>query len=178
MKSDAPRSRRGLARAVRVALPAVLIVLAGCLGLGAQAAWRAPDFEVTDTDGVTHNLSKDYSGRVLIVDIMATWCKPCEDEMPHLAAIRDAYPEDQVAILSIGGDRSESAAQLAAYRARFDAKWPFARDTDGIIEKLDLSILPKLVIIDPAGFVVYENQGETFPVAMTRVIDAALKRSP
>lgn len=148
----------------------LLPALSGCFSLTDGEPWPAPAFTVTDTDGIVHNLT-DYRGRVLVVDIMATWCKPCQAEMPHLATIRDAYPEDQVALLSIDGDPSETRDQLAGFKRRFNAPWAFALDTDNVRGKLELTILPKLVIIDPEGNVVFENQGETYPVAMARVIN-------
>lgn len=165
------RGRRSTTAAAALAL-ALAVALAGCVGslTGVKDPWPAPDFTVTDTAGVTHNLT-EYEGRVLVLDLMATWCGPCKDQMPHLKKVREAYPEDKVAILSIGSDPSESNEDLDRFMQVFDADWPIAMDTDGIARKYDMKIIPKLVVIDPDGNVVFENQRETYPAVLARVLD-------
>lgn len=143
---------------------------AGCLGSGEPFA--GPDFALVDTEGARHNLST-YAGRVLILDLMATWCVPCQAEMGHLRDVRAAYPESEVAILSVGTDPSESDAQLEDFRDRFGGTWPFARDTDGVARKYELGIIPKLIVLDPQGRVVFENSGETYPAAIGQAIREA-----
>lgn len=44
---------------------------------------KAPDFVLTDLDGEKHQLS-DYEGEGVLLNFWATWCKPCEKEMPFL----------------------------------------------------------------------------------------------
>lgn len=144
--------------------------LAGCLR--GSEPFPGPDFAIVDTDGAPHNLSA-YAGRVLILDLMATWCVPCQAEMGHLREVRAAYPESEVAILSVGTDPSESDAQLEDFRDRFGGTWPFARDTDGVSRKYELGIIPKLIVIDPQGRVVFENAGETYPAAIGQAIREA-----
>lgn len=146
---------------------AVVALAAGCLGSGPRSA---PDFAVVDLEGNVHDPTS-MRGDVVIVDLMATWCVPCVAQMEHLNVIRDAYAEDDVQILSIDTDRSETPAQLEAWMEQNDARWPYAFDTDGVAQKLGLRILPKIVIIDPEGTIVFEAQGEVYPASMARVLN-------
>lgn len=159
-------------RLLLVALVALAPLAPGCLALldGTSEPYAAPDFALVTTRGESVNLSA-FRGRVLVVDLMATWCVPCRAQMEHLNAVRDAYDESAVAILSVGTDAGESNAALDAFAEQYHGDWPFARDTDGVSRKLGLRILPKLVVIDPEGRVVFENQGETYPAAMARVVN-------
>lgn len=150
-----------------VLLLSVALATAGCLN---EAPKPAPDFMVVDFDGYAHNLTT-MQGKVVIVDLMATWCVPCIAQMEHLNTVRDAYAEEDVMILSIDTDRSESMAQLERWMDQNDARWPYAFDTDGVSQKLKLKILPKIVIIDPESRIVFETQGEAYPAAMARVIN-------
>lgn len=151
-----------------IALLAIVAILtAGCL---APRTRPAPDFIVTDFEGNVHNLTT-MRGSVAIIDLMATWCVPCIAQMEHLNDIRSAYPEDRVQILSIDTDQGESMAQLQDWMTRNHARWPYAIDNDGVSQKLGLRILPKIVIIDPAGTIVFEAQGEVYPAAMARVLN-------
>lgn len=154
---------------------AVLVLagaLSGCLAAldGFPEPRPAPVFTLTTTDGRTVDLST-YEGRFLVLDLMATWCLPCIAEMAHLRTVTTGYDTTELAILSVGTDVTESDAQLEAFRERHGGTWDFARDTDGVARKYGLAILPKLVVIDPAGRVVYENQGETYPAAIARIVN-------
>ncbi|KAF0186593.1 MAG: redoxin domain-containing protein [Alphaproteobacteria bacterium] len=59
----------------------------------------------------------DFRGRVTLVNLWASWCAPCIEEMPTLAALQEAYPKEQFAVAAISIDRRDMAA-----RARDDLK--------------------------------------------------------
>jgi len=63
----------------------------------------APDFTLTDIDGNVHKLS-DYHGRDVVVVFWASWCKPCEREIPHLKELRAGLSKDKLAILAISNE--------------------------------------------------------------------------
>lgn len=154
-------------RARLVLLVALALLGAGCL---AEVDKPAPEMRIVDFEGDVHDLTT-MEGEVVVIDLMATWCVPCIAQMEHLNAIRDAYPEEAVTILSVDTDRSESSEQLERWMEQHGARWPYGFDTDGVAQKLGLRILPKVVILSPEGRIVYETQGEAYPASMARVIN-------
>lgn len=157
-----------LTRHTRLALlTSIAVITAGCLGQGERPA---PAFELIDLEGNPHNLTL-HEGKVIVLDLMATWCVPCIAQMEHLNVIRDAYPEEKLVILSVDTDTRETREQLERFQERYDGDWPFAFDTDEVSRKYGLRILPKLIIISPDGRIVFEAQGEAYPAAMARVIN-------
>ena len=92
-----------------VALAAIVIYF-----LGGTVEGNAPDFTLTDTDDNSFNLS-DFEGKVVVLDLMATGCEPCKQEIPHLKEVQQHYGDD-VIILSIsvawGGDTNQGLATL------------------------------------------------------------------
>lgn len=60
----------------------------------------APGFTLPDLEGNSHSL-EDYQGRPVIINYWATWCKPCEAEMPALQAVYEKYQDDGLVILAI-----------------------------------------------------------------------------
>ena len=94
----------------------LLIALALMLPLAAFALEpgdEVPDFEVLLTDDSTLKLS-DCSGRIVIVDLWASWCPPCVNySMPALDMIARDYPDD-VTVISVNcGETSETVKLFA-----------------------------------------------------------------
>ncbi|MCI0709432.1 MAG: TlpA family protein disulfide reductase [Chloroflexi bacterium] len=66
---------------------------------------KAPDFTLLDLAGGEHSLD-DYQGRPVIINYWATWCRPCEAEMPALQAVYEKYEDDGLVILAINTTES------------------------------------------------------------------------
>ena len=66
---------------------------------------EAPDFEIQTIDGETFTLSKQR-GRVVLINIWATWCGPCVSEMPDLNRLAQDY-EDQLVVIGINCGETE-----------------------------------------------------------------------
>lgn len=73
--------------------------------LDVPAAPRAaPDTVFTSLDGKPATLA-DFKGRVVVMNLWATWCAPCKAEMPTLAKLQAAYATQPVTVLPITVDR-------------------------------------------------------------------------
>ena len=66
-------------------------------GTSQASAQTAPDFELKDINGNAVNLS-DYKGKVIILDVWATWCPPCKAEIPSFIELQDEFADDIVVI--------------------------------------------------------------------------------
>ena len=71
----------------------------------------APETPFTDEAGKTVRLS-DFKGQVVVMNLWATWCAPCKEEMPTLARLQAAYAVQPVRVVAISVDR-ESDLNLA-----------------------------------------------------------------
>jgi peroxiredoxin len=134
---------------------------------------EAPNFNISDIDGNKVTLS-DYRGKVVVLDLMATWCGPCITEMGHLKEIYNKYNSSEVVIMSIGIDEKESEAKLRQFKNDYGDDWIFARDIDGVEGKYGVEFIPTLVIIDKNGIIAYENVGVTSSSTLSEEIDKLL----
>jgi cytochrome c-type biogenesis protein len=117
---------------------------------------QAPDFTLKDTDGNIVSLSA-LRGKMVLLDLMATWCPVCKKETEVLKATHTKYPN--LVIISISIDKSEGNEQLIKYKSDYGTDWTYASDTDNIIEKYQVSEIPKLVLIDEQGYITYIGNG-------------------
>jgi len=112
----------------------------------------APDTTFTSLDGKSATLA-DFKGRVVIMNLWATWCAPCKAEMPTLAKLQAAYATQPLTVLPISVDRD---GDLNLVQAEMAANPPLKTYRDPSY-KLSFALEPKA-----GGFpttVIYDRQG-------------------
>lgn len=119
-------------------------------------AIEAPPFTLTSIDGVTFSLS-DYSGKVVVLTLVATWCHLCNEEMLELVQLRQAYPD--IEIITVSVDPLETEENLRDFKEKYGADWLFARDTDNLFPRYQAyrAVTPTIVIITPAGYISFRK---------------------
>ena len=150
--------RKSLARFSLVSLVALMVTVSMCLGSGLGKGDEAPDFSITDVDGITHQLS-DYEGKVLVIEFFATWCTYCTDQLPTMEKVRQEHSEDDLAILMVDADDRESKDKVAEYRVKYDITWPGAHKGGDMATDYLVDAYPTTVVVDGDGIVQYYHTG-------------------
>jgi len=135
-------------------LTSIVAVLAGTLMLAWSAGAAA--FDLTDTLGKRHRLA-DYKGRWVVLNYWATWCVPCIQEIPEIAAFQRARAD--VVVLGIAVD-AEDVPRTKAFARKVGHEYPLVI-SDARVEKQFAPVrgLPTTRIFDPAGKNVYDRLG-------------------
>ena len=108
------------------------------------------DFELVDVDGNVFKLS-DHRGKVVVLDLMATWCPPCSALVEELKEVQ-AELGDDVVVVSVSVDPSHDTDDvLKSYAESKGIAWTVARDTVGLAAQFGVSAIPTIVIVDPEG---------------------------
>jgi cytochrome c biogenesis protein CcmG/thiol:disulfide interchange protein DsbE len=114
--------------------------------------FAAPDLALTDTQGVTRSLA-DYRGQVVLVNLWATWCPPCKQEMPALESFYNKHKEQGFVVVAINdGDPTKDVLQFVKdYKLTFPI-WldPTYIATEEAFKSLNL---PTSFVIDRNGIV-------------------------
>lgn len=112
----------------------------------------APNFELKDINGNAVELS-DYKGQVVFLNFWATWCKPCQEEMPSMERLHqdlEAKFSDRFVMLAVSIDKS--ADDIPAFMAKYKLTFPVLHDRWGKVDRIyKIMGVPETYIIDQAG---------------------------
>lgn len=147
-----------------------IVVVVGLFALNTPTESNQPvdegkDFVFESLDGDEVHLS-DYRGKIVILDLWATWCSPCQFQMTELKKIYDYYSRDQVEIFSVDIDDSETPQQIQSFIDEFktqldiELNWIFGIDDGSIWEEYMINGgIPTLCIFDQQGSLQFQHEG-------------------
>jgi cytochrome c biogenesis protein CcmG, thiol:disulfide interchange protein DsbE len=127
---------------------------AGPSGFAGEAA---PVFALQDERGRPVSLS-EYRGRVVIMNLWASWCPPCRAEMPDLQRLWSAYRSRGLSV--VGVDEGESPARAAAFADSLRIRFPIWIDERQQYGRVYTALgLPTTVVVGRDGVVVAGYDG-------------------
>lgn len=121
------------------------------LEVAPRAGSRAPDFILTSLDGKEYRLS-DLRGRPVLLNFWATWCGPCQVEMPDIQERYERHSPDLV-VLAI--DFDESAEIVAPFVSELGLTFPILLDPGGKVnaELYNVRGYPSSYFVDSDGVI-------------------------
>jgi peroxiredoxin len=131
----------------------VVIVFTGRTKYEPVAAGRtAPEFTLPDLNGNMVSL-KALRGKVVFLNFWATWCKPCEEEMPSMQALYDMLKERQFEILAVSVD-TEGPEAVDRFVKKYGITFPVLHDRRGNVKDLYKTTgVPETFVIDQNGVI-------------------------
>lgn len=116
------------------------------------------DFELPDLSGNMHKLS-DYKGKVVFLNFWATWCKPCEEEMPSMQALYDNLSSFPFVIVAVSVD-NDSPENVEKFVKKYGLTFPVLHDRRGKVkETYKTTGVPETFIIDQNGVIAEKVRG-------------------
>jgi peroxiredoxin len=127
------------------------------LGTGSQAT----DFTLRDTDGRNVRLSDYLAKDVVLIDFWATWCVPCEAELPHLESLFETYKGKGFVVLGVSMDGPETVAQVGSFARRYNLTFPVLLDEETKVVNVynPKRTAPLSVLIDRKGQIARVREG-------------------
>jgi peroxiredoxin len=140
----------------RCALAAIVITTTA-LAAGGDAGGPAPAFSLTSLEGQPGGLSQ-YKGQVVMVNFWATWCGPCQQEMPLLDQMYKKYKPAGFTLIGVNVDKEAPAVKELL--GRKPVSFPVLLDPANQVSKAyHVDEMPSSVIIDRKGEIRYIHRG-------------------
>ncbi|HLY40181.1 MAG TPA: redoxin domain-containing protein [Terracidiphilus sp.] len=114
-----------------------------------KATKQIPEFELSDMNGRTWKL-KELGGKTLLINLWATWCGPCQAELPHLEKLYEKT-KDRKDIQVLTFDLDEDLGVVAPYLKEKGYTFPVLPAYSTVVSLLDGFAIPQTWIVDPQG---------------------------
>ncbi len=144
----------------------------------------AKDFTFYDQYGQEHTLS-EYKGKVVFLNFWATWCPPCQNEMPDIQKLYEDYGENQkdLVVLGVANPKSEdhlynqdvSQEEVEAFLTEHGYSYPVVMDTTGeAFQAYGVTSFPTTFMIDRDGNVFGYIRGMLTRSMMDSIIEQTM----
>jgi cytochrome c-type biogenesis protein len=168
------------------ASPFAVLALSLALGCGRESAPRvavgepAPPYAATTLAGDSASTSA-LAGKVVLLNVWATWCAPCRDEITYLQSLYERHRGDGLEIVGVSVDARGQDPAIREFAKEFRMTYPIWRDPDERVQSLYLALgVPSSYLIDRAGILRWRRLGTIHEgdTTLTRALAEALAAAP
>jgi len=134
-----------------------------------RPGFQAPDFVLTSPNGEQISLS-ELRGQAVIINLWASWCPPCREEMPALQKMYETYHTHGLEILAVNATNQDKVQAAVEFSNRLGLTFPMLLDQDGSVSRLyQLQSLPTTYFVGRDGFIQDVVIGGPMAEALLRV---------
>lgn len=157
----------------------VLVLSAGCSEASpprVDVGLAAPPYSAVDLAGNTVQLS-DLRGKVVLLNVWATWCPPCREEIPALQEIYDRNVERGFEVVGVSVDGRNERENVRRFADQMEMTYPIWHDPDDVVGSRFRTVgVPTTFLIDRDGVLVWRHMGpvEADDPGLAQALEAAL----
>ncbi|MFI5381431.1 MAG: TlpA family protein disulfide reductase, partial [Tepidisphaerales bacterium] len=140
---------------ISVWVAAVVLAVFPLVSRGAVAVGDKPQWTAKDIDGNQIG-STSLDGKMVLIDLWATWCHFCMEEVPHVVRVNEQYGPQGLVIVGISQDQDRAAWQRAIKEKGMD--WVQSLDSENkepLAKLFGGAGIPRVVLLSPAGEVLW-----------------------
>ena len=140
-----------------------------------RAGGVAADFTYPDVNGKQVSLS-DFKGKVVLIDVWATWCAPCRGEIPHLKKLEEEMKGMDVIFLGVSVDEARNKQKWLDFieQEKLGSIQVFASGWSKITKDYKINGIPRFIVIDRKGNVVSFDAPRPSNPALKKMLEGAL----
>lgn len=131
----------------------ILFVVIGCTSRSEKNSFRLGDFKMKSLDGKSLDMSS-LEGKTVFINVWATWCKPCIQEMPTIAKAMEMIGDKNVVFLFASSEETSEITEFADRKS-----FPFKYVQLENLEALSIKAIPATFIFSPEGELDFGEEG-------------------
>jgi peroxiredoxin len=113
---------------------------------------EAPDFKAKVLGANSYKTLADYKGKVVVLNVWATWCEPCRQELPSLERLYQEYGPKGLKLVAVSIDDYVSEDSIRAFAKNFGITFEVLHDSTHAIERVyQTTGYPETFVIGPEG---------------------------
>ena len=146
------------------------------IAVAGESAERPAALMLKDMQGKKATL-RDLRGKIVVLNFWATWCGPCNAEMPMLVSAANSYDTQRVAFVGASVDAPETQNKIAEYVSKLGIAYPiWVGATDDDMKRLRLgNSVPCTAFLDANGIVRARILGQMRPGEIQERVDWLLR---
>lgn len=136
----------------------------------------APAYAAETLDGRQGALGQ-MRGKPVLLNVWATWCHPCRQEIPALEQLHQAYGPRGLQVIGVSIDQGDQEQGIREFMQEFGASYPVWLDPDGEVATVFSTVgVPNTFLIGPDGQVLWKHVGpvKADDAELRRLIEASL----
>lgn len=178
----APRLARRWLRPARLGPAAGLAALAACAPgsdppRAVEVGREAPNYAARSLAGDSVSLAL-LRGKPVLLNVWATWCAPCREEVPYLEALHRKHAPRGLQVIGVSVDARGEDGKIVAFAGEFGMTYPIWLDPDERVNARFLAIgVPSTYVIDRQGILRWKHLGTLRPTTpgFVEALEAALR---
>jgi peroxiredoxin len=162
----------------------IALLVVGCADGGGDDARSAvvdigapaPAYRSVSLGGDSVSLA-DQRGKVVVLNVWATWCHPCREEIPELRTVHERYRSRGLELIGVSVDAQGNEDGIRAFMQEFQMTYPIWHDPDERVSTQFLIVgVPATFVIDRAGVLRWRKTGpiHSGDTSFTNAIERAL----
>ena len=160
-----------------------LLLLAGCTAeareVPAVVGQPAPSYAAVNLAGDSVSLA-DLRGKVVLLNVWATWCPPCREEMPGLEALHQELAPQGLRVVGVSIDRSGAGPEINSFLQDNGVTFPILHDADERVTRVFRTAgVPETFLIDADGTLLNRWIGKIDPASRSvrEPVERALRQA-
>lgn len=130
----------------------------------------SPDFSAVDIDGKAYSL-KDFKGKYVYIDIWATWCRPCQEELPHMRELAAKFEGRNIVFLGLSIDRNKAKWEEKVKGGELCGTQLYLGLGSGFQTDYMIKGIPRFILLDKEGVIINDNMSRPSSDDTARVLD-------
>ena len=118
------------------------------------------NFSVTDLRGNVVQINQ-YKGKVIFINLWATWCGPCRAEMPTIQELYNTVDHDKIVFILLSLDKASDQNKVINFIKKKEFTFPVFLPASQLTEQLNVPSIPTTFVISKAGNIVSRDIGTT-----------------